>query len=356
MVSTVLEEHTCRDTLYAPPVWVSEDEPNDGFMYLHAPRHMARHDPELAEAVHLIAEYSDLGCVLINKAKKGYVQFERAELNPTTSGKVINQTVSLNFWNNIEDIICTLPHELMHWIQNAKQPVKGWGIKSRLINSFTKEAAAESCAAHVTHELYYKGIKKPLDNILYSPEWINYSGIHRAFDNAAYLAYTTNSGNPMLIASDAAFYSYFGQKNLVNNYARITLAKHLEAINGGLDVLTTRAFDAGDAEYNARIEQGRYLVMNRVRLPDIDDLLFSKALHLRHAFEYAALEHFTAVRGHSANDTDVIRSRNILKDRGNPFVGLNVADIMEHYFSMSKSGVKADALEAMLELTSLERV
>lgn len=312
------------NNLAIPPIWRSENEPRDGYLYLHAPRHMARHDPQLAEAVHIISNTSDLGWNMLSQAKRRRVGFQRKELEGDIVGLYCNNRVFFNNLTSLDEDLCILPHELMHWMQPQYRSQQRWGFQSRLIANLSMEAGAESCAVKVAHQIREKGYSGAFDNVTYNPKCMNYSGIYYAFDKGLKEAIDHKFLAPQLHGTDAAFYSYFHQPALVKYYGQTVLEIYIQDIIRGKCSNPVNGLSARDVFNLAVVGYKEQLIYSPVDLPRIAQNIFHSNPSLKEAFEYAEAVQILNYCNKNTSHPQFRKKQDELMDAGNPYMGIDL--------------------------------
>lgn len=343
------------EELATPDVQLSEDEPSNGYLYLHAPRHMARHDEQMAEAFELLRKNSNLAKRILDAAKKSKLAFLRYEFKSAIKGRFDGNLIRLSNDNNlIEDVGAVIPHELMHWLQPSVWADDDWDINTRLLADLSCEAGAETCAVHVCHQMFQNGYTEPFNHISKAQDKFNrvYAPLYRAFD-AAYsqsLIAGNNNGVAMIDGGDKAFHSYFEQSSLVKAYGQDTMETYLKFIcNNFRKYYPTPGFGLISAKQQAQIRDDEFLIHD-ARLPLQDDELFKDNKLLRQAFEYWDLWHvFNHNGGHKTN-IPFARKSEILEADHNPFFGLGLDEVLSTYHAQEGQKDSKGILAIMLDL------
>ncbi len=334
--------------LAVPNVLASEDEPHNGYLYLHAFRHLRRRDPQMAEAMDRIYYNSDLGRRMLLAAKSSKTAFLRRQFaDASTKGEHWNNTISLSVYNGRVDDVRVIPHELMHSIQPKIVTNVRWDYPSRLLAVMSMEAGAESCAARVLHEMFINGCRRPFRRVAQKPD--GYGEVFTSYANGLRYALDQNWHDPVRAGSDAAFHHYFHQPSLVKWYGTTMLQNYMQEIFQSAPSFPQTMFGHDDAAKQARLADGESLVLEPLNLPSTSGQLRDNNL-LRQAFEFAEMEHITKAAGYDLHHTAVRRKWRTLEEEGNRFRDLDLDRVMIMYEMRQKSRNAPDILDFMLDL------
>lgn len=338
--------------LEIPYIHLSEDEPNDGHLYLHAMRHMARKDEQMADAFNLIKGKSELGARLLNSAKRHHVKFLRTTFDEaSTRGLCEGDEVSLSKDNTFTEDVSLIPHELMHWRQPPMFMYGSWDIRSRLLASLAAEAGAETCTLKVAHQLRARGFPDAFHTKLTQDGWAGYSKMYKRFDKVLKKREKQNSETPELDATDAAYHAYFKQDDLVWSYGLDTLEEYLTEIAEDGNFYPMDGFSLKLAADMAKVKRGEYLVHRPVDLPLDDDVLFLDNPVLRQAFAYADAQHFLIFYEGDKSELAYQRRLKAMEDDDNPFIDLKLKKIIKAH---SKKDAPDNIILTMLDMAECE--
>ncbi len=341
--------------LAAPDVQLSEDEPNDGYLYLHAPRHMARHDEQMAEAFSLVRGKSELGGRIVSAAQKRPVKFLRTEFeSASTKGRYYHPNkILLSAGNLLPDDGTVLPHELMHWMQPNNFQFAGWDYRSRLLAVFSAEAGAETCAVKVTHQMRDNGYGDSFRAKSDSSEWNNYKEIYQKFDRVLNKARRKGWDTPVLDATDAAFHQYFKQENLLYIYGNGALLDYMKSIKANMKHYPIPSFGLNAAMNQAKIREDEYLVYNPVQLPLKDEKLVPDYT-LWQAFEYTEMLHILNFCNGQETALAFHRKIRALEEDENPFIYLNSNEVLVTYEGQKNAKDSKDIVRVMMDMAGVE--
>lgn len=337
--------------LATPALHLSEDEPTDGYLYLHAPRHMARHDEQMANAIALLRKRSELGERIISPAEKHKVRFLRRDFNTAKQGLYLSNSVSLSVHNSFPEDVCVIPHELMHWIQSPRQFPPHWDLRSRLLATLSLEAGAETCAIKVIHQISENGYADAF-NLKAENLWSGYRKMYETFDSVLQKSRAEDRDDPVLDATDAAFHAYFEQSGLVRTYGRSLLLEYMNDLYGLVQHYPVPGFGFREAENMARLNDTEYLVYSPVTLPLTDDELFRDNNYLRQAFEYAEMIHILNYCGGDETALAFHRKKIALKEDNNPFRSLNLGKILAAYNNQKDQKNAKDVVRVMMDMAA----
>lgn len=338
----------------APAEKPSETKADDGYLYLADPAHMARKDPQMAEALEAIATKSDLGGFMLATAKKLDVRFVRQDFNvASVGGSNRGNVISLSAKNSLAEDITVLPHELMHWLQPEDGIQDRWDYRSRLLAVLSREAGAETCAVRVTHEMRENGYTDAFNDNARSPQWSMYRDIYQTFDQVLQSSREAAFDDPVRHATDAAFRTYFKQPGLIGNYGGKVLSNYMYNLGRLARHYPTPGFSLQAAANQARLQGGECLVYEPVQLPLRDQDLFQGNATLRQAFEYAEMIHIAKFCN---QDTALAYHRRIqaLEADNNPFLGLNYSKIRSEYSGQIGQKNPKSMLRIMTDMAGVE--
>ncbi len=336
----------------APPP--CEKKMDDGYLYLGDPGHMARQDPQMAEALEVIAEKSKLGAYLVETARKLDVRFVRQDFNAASvGGSNRGNVIALSADNLLAVDITVLPHELMHWLQPEDGIQDRWDYRSRLLAVLSREAGAETCAVRVTHEMRENGYADAFNRNARAPHWCMYRDIYQTFDQVLQSSREAGFDDAVRQATDAAFRSYFKQPGLIGNYGGKVLTNYMYNLGRLAKHYPTPGFSLQAAANQARLQGGECLVYEPVQLPLRDDDLFKGNATLRQAFEYAEMIHIAKF---CQQDTALAYQRKVqaLKADNNPFLGLNYSKVRSEYCGQIGQKNPRSMLRIMTDMAGVE--
>jgi hypothetical protein len=326
------------------------EEPSDGCLYLHAPRHMERNDPQMAEGLHIIRNLSATGERILDMAEEGHVRFSRADLGKGINGLYRRVHVAISHNASLDDDICVLPHEIMHWIHSGIRIQDNWDYRSRLLCTLSKEAAAEACAIKVVHELRENGYQHAFNSAAYGRSRGSYSRLYNKFNYIFNRANHRGRRNPSLDATDAAFHKYYKLDRLVHTYGNNVLLDYMEDIPNVRHHYPEYCFDAQTAGELARISADEYLVYDPVILPDSDDKLFRKNRSLRQAFECTEMIHILNYCGGDDGHPMFQQKWAALERDRNPYRFLGLESIISEYKNRQDQGFSHTVIEVKDDL------
>ena len=338
----------------APAQPPCENKMDDGYLYLGDPAHMARQDPQMAEALEGISEKSKLGAYLVEAARKLDVRFVRQDFNSASvGGSNRGNVIFLSADNSLAEDITVLPHELMHWLQPADGIQDRWDYRSRLLAALSREAGAETCAVRVTHEMRENGYAQAFNDNASAPHWSMYRGIYQTFDQVLQSSAQAGADDPVRQATDAAFRTYFKQPGLIGNYGGKVLTHYMCNLGRLAKHYPTPGFSLQAAANQARLQGGECLVYEPVQLPLQDDDLFQGNATLRQAFEYAEMIHIAKF---CQQDTALAYHRKIqtLEADNNPFLGLNYSKVRSEYSGQIGQKNPKSMLRIMTDMAGVE--
>ncbi len=343
-----------RPHLANPALQLSEDEPSNGYLYLHAPRHMARKDPQMAEAIHLLNKHSKLAKSILKAAKKSKLSFLRYEFGNGNLGDCDAKVLRLSTTNSlIEDAAAVIPHELMHWLNPWSDYDAEWDGRTRLLYSLTSEAGAETCTARVAHEMYLNGYTEAFNFISGAADKTNskYAPLYRAFEKTYNNSRTIGHAHDaaLMDAGNETFHCYFKQSRLVKTYgdsALLDYCEYLEQHND--DHPPVAGYDMVSAKEMAKISKGQYLIYD-AKLPLEDDVLFRGNKLLRQAFDYCDLWHVFNYKGACESDIGYLKKKSALINDNNPFMDVGISDVLTEYQEQVKSEKSTEFLDVMLK-------
>jgi hypothetical protein len=274
-----------------PALQESEDEPQYGYLAAHAPRHMARHDPQLAEAFDILREHSSLGGAQIKEAVQNRQLFQRRNIMSAPGGRVEGFIVTMEDVNSLTEDVSILPHELMHIRQNERgyKYAAHWDIYSRFKYLLYMEAAAESCAVRVVHQAHENGYSDAFNERARSRQFETYNSLYTLYADTINSARLAGTKNPDLDASDAVFRHYMEKPLIKKVYGALELASNILKIHNTRNpVLPRPMFNEHKARILTHVTDNSYLIKPSTALFD-DDIFFTRTGYLKQAFEYADL-------------------------------------------------------------------
>lgn len=331
-----------------------EDEPSDGFCYLHAPKHLERVDPQTFEAVKIIRQHSKLGKRIIDSAEKAHVKFRRVDMDFNNRGSARGDVIETARANSLIEDTTVLPHELMHWVQPDTRIRLDWDLRTRLLATLSMEAGAETCAVRVTHEMHENGYSDSFNYFAHGDGGFfkNYRPLYKIYDAIKTESLRTKSdAEATLDAGTSTFDGYFDCAALVSGYADAILLDYIE--HSSPHHYPIPGFDLDKAKAQARIGENEYLV-RRVLLPLDDDDLFKRNRTLKQAFDYAELIHIYNYYDQKKSNLAVKRKIRDLELNGNPFLKVNLFDAVKEYHAQQDGKDKKSLLRVMKGLAGID--
>lgn len=279
--------------------------------------------------------------ILISDDPSAYGYFQKDEENNVA-------VLHLNKGLTTGLLIGTIVHELFHALQRLQNNVNFdnyMDLKSALIFELTFESAAETNAIRVAHDLYLKGIKEPLNEVVKSNTGYSDLAYRYRVDYQEKIDQGSSHDAAKQYATDQCFHNYYKQKSLFVTYAT-------DIFEDYLDLLSDAAYE--DDEINPVGGNDLTLEFMRNTFMDIEgrdlisyfkppvtlDDIFDNLEDVREVYEYFDYKITEQTLGH--DNLATLAKYNALKEVDNPFVDIDLKELK--YFT-EKEQRRAEILD-----------
>lgn len=296
-----------------------------------------REESSLSQILDLIEWHSAFGRSLLGWAERNKIKIVMSDMEDNSYGYYFNNTVVLNKNHEAPLLVGTLVHELYHALQDVEYDclhADALNFRSEFLYTLITEAAAEMASNIVIFDLAMEDVQEPYCNVMAQEN--GYSHLCSIYERE--LVDQLNRGasykQAIYAAFERGFHAYFREKSLVHRYASTDLQNVLK------DLLNEKYSDRElqprtgmelSEEFTklASLDMFGDGLLNNFYPPFSDEALFKEMDDVRDAFDYFDFK----VMQQSLGDGNfaVERRRDILKERANPFINLDIEFLWQCY-------------------------
>lgn len=314
--------------------------------YLKDRERMEHYAPKTLAALDLIAQHSALGHRLIEWVKavditfgeRPFTKYERGYGYIKSRGRRSGH-VEAKAANSVGENVVVAPHEIFHGKQHLQYGLmsdyhgRPQTLYSRALQILSEEAAAETCAQSVLHQMRrsgYEGTSRA--------ELGKYAVLQDIYEEAYETARADgDEARADHIARCAVHKSYYTTPLITAAYINYVFIDYLCDVNYNFfkNVEPSDAFGADRAHNLTQVGKNSYLV-DKIDLPSLDDILGGDTRKAQ-AFAAAELWRLEGVdpRGHGKERGQALRQ--YLQAAGNPYINLSPREILHELKQVPKS-------------------
>lgn len=304
--------------------------------------------PRIARALDNLKTYSPLAAQVLEWAEANKVSFQETDMGYEMQGEcdvrdVMGRSaiIKLNTLTDdpYERIII---HEMMHAVQHIahnllKNKSRKGDLAYYLLNSLSAEAGAETLTARVAYEMAENGMPEIYENL------VQHDRIDKGFHTVQRVyskTYNTDVGSGVtsyvasMNASCRVFEAYFGTLSMIEDYTEQACMNYMLRIENGVydRIPIGEGFSPESAINCAKLADDFHLVA-QVQIPLTLETVLKDMPRMRQFCEF--LDFKRMERSQGENEVAVLRKG--LEEAGNPFLELEIADILQ---AMEKEGEK----------------